>query len=166
MTQGCLTPTPLPPRERGPPRIPHLLEVDDILIADDEKVIMAFISEFFALFSKQACLGGGGEGAASPGKRGSGPRGCSCGRPFSFQGQGSGCPPPAGLPTPALWGGGEISIQLAGFFFINRFSPCWFSTGFGRAVHRAREFFSPQGPPLCRRDGQRPIRGSNGGKKN
>eukprot|EP00667_Euglena_gracilis_P004448 EG_transcript_4472 len=34
--------------------IPHLLEVDDILIADDEKVIMAFISEFFALFSKQA----------------------------------------------------------------------------------------------------------------
>jgi len=33
--------------------IPHLLEVDDMLIADDEKVIMAFVSEFFDLFSKQ-----------------------------------------------------------------------------------------------------------------
>lgn len=33
--------------------VPHLLEVEDMMIADDEKVIMAFISEFFQLFSKQ-----------------------------------------------------------------------------------------------------------------
>ena len=33
--------------------VPHLVEVEDILIADDEKVIMAYVSEYFSLFSKQ-----------------------------------------------------------------------------------------------------------------
>uniref|UniRef100_A0A7S1NDG1 Uncharacterized protein n=1 Tax=Eutreptiella gymnastica TaxID=73025 RepID=A0A7S1NDG1_9EUGL len=34
--------------------VPRLLEVDDILIADDEKVMMAYVSEFYTLFAKQS----------------------------------------------------------------------------------------------------------------